>query len=68
MGIFINVIVDSGKCKVATGCTECISICPVDIFFKDDHTLKIKDEDECTLCYQCTEICPESAIEIVKNY
>jgi len=68
MGVFIEVVVDYAKCEFDKGCDKCITICPVDIFFKSNGKLSVRDEDECTLCDQCLEVCPTNAIKIVKKY
>ncbi len=68
MGIFIDVIIEKSKCRFNEGCEECIKVCPVDIFFKSADGLSVRDEDECTLCNQCIDVCPENAIQIVRKY
>ena len=68
MGTFVSVIVSSNRC--IRDCQKCIELCPVDIFAMKDEKVQIvqDNEDECTLCYLCSEGCPEKLVEIVKHY
>ena len=70
MTIFINVEINRDKCQDKTGCYECVTVCPVDIFKKNDlgSTVNEGNMDECTLCNLCLDSCVHNAIEIVKNY
>lgn len=70
MGIFIEMQVHENKCQVASGCTLCTTICPVDVFVIEDHKVEkvFDNEDECTLCNLCVEQCPGQAIRLVKLY
>ena len=68
MGTFISVAISSDRCL--TGCRQCVELCPVDIFSVTDGKVEIQREsqDECTLCYLCSEGCPEKLVEIGKHY
>jgi len=70
MGIFIKVEVDDRKCKGLKECGECVDTCPVRIFLIEKEKINInsENEDECTLCNLCLEICPSEAIAVRKLY
>ncbi len=58
-----KVEIDNEKC---TGCEECISICPVDVFeMKDEKSVPV-NEDECIGCESCVEACEQEAITITE--
>jgi Na+-translocating ferredoxin:NAD+ oxidoreductase RNF subunit RnfB len=68
MGIFITIKHNLEKCK--EGCFKCVQSCPVDIFEKAEKKVKVieNNEDECTICDLCLQVCPVHAIRIEKNY
>jgi ferredoxin len=41
--------------------TDCVTVCPVDCFYEDEHQLYI-DPEECIDCGACTPECPVAAI------
>ncbi len=56
-----SVIVDEEKC---VGCSECVDICPVEVFeLKDEKSVPV-NEEECMGCESCIEVCEEEAIII----
>ncbi|TKJ45618.1 ferredoxin [Candidatus Aerophobetes bacterium Ae_b3a] len=70
MGIFIKVELDDRKCKGLKECGKCVDTCPVRIFLIEKEKINInsENEDECTLCNLCLEICPSEAIAVRKLY
>jgi len=70
MGVFIRVEIEWGECVGIAQCGECVQVCPVNIFEKqDDLPIGIGDnEDECTLCDLCLKACTPGAITIKKLY
>lgn len=68
MGTFVSVTVSADRCL--SGCRQCVELCPVDIFVVKDEKVEIaqENEDECTLCYLCSEGCPGKWVEILKHY
>ena len=70
MGEFIKVGIDFGSCVGVEKCGECIKVCPVNIFEAEgkDTTIVESNEDECTLCELCTQVCKPGAITIRKLY
>ena len=70
MGMFIRLEVDASKCADPEQCARCAAVCPVDVFRLEDGQIVTdsENEDECTLCLLCLEICPEGAIRLVKLY
>jgi ferredoxin len=41
--------------------TDCVTVCPVDCFYQDEHMLYI-DPEECIDCGACIPECPVDAI------
>jgi ferredoxin len=41
--------------------TDCVTVCPVDCFYQDEHILYI-DPQECIDCGACAPECPVEAI------
>lgn len=70
MGMFIKVDIKDEKCSKAKECGRCRENCPVDIFVIDNHyvTVNSDNEDECTLCDLCLNVCPYNLIAIKKQY
>ncbi|MBI5167413.1 MAG: 4Fe-4S dicluster domain-containing protein [candidate division NC10 bacterium] len=68
--LFIQVVIDEARCQVGQPCTECVKLCPVNIFVAQGNGIRIMSEaeDECTLCDLCLEACPAEAITIRKLY
>ena len=67
---FINVVVDALSCLGIAKCQECIKICPVNLFeaWKGYPRVVEENQDECTLCNLCLEVCKPKAITIRKLY
>ena len=70
MSIFINIRINQKTCRGFKDCGECVKICPVNIFDKEENIIFSAEanEDECTLCNLCLDKCPVDAVEIVKLY
>jgi NAD-dependent dihydropyrimidine dehydrogenase PreA subunit len=58
-----KVEVDKEKC---TGCEDCISICPVDVFEMENEKSVPVNEEECIGCESCVEACEQEAITITE--
>ena len=66
-----KVVILEENCKA---CALCVSVCPKHIlqFSKTKmnsqgyHPIECTDQDKCILCKQCTDICPDVAIELYK--
>jgi ferredoxin len=56
VGIFV-VTEPCHDCKY----TDCVTVCPVDAFYQDEHMLYI-DPEECICCSACVPECPAEAI------
>ena len=54
-------VIDKKKC---TDCGTCISICPMDVFGKDNKEVVVKKPGECIGCKACEVQCPEEAITV----
>ena len=70
MGEFIEIEVDSSKCTGIKACGGCVRVCPVNIFERegDRPSIVAENEDECTLCDLCLQVCTPAAITIHKRY
>ena len=63
-----KVIIDKERCK---GCALCVSVCPrkalgmaKELNKKGFHYAETSYGVECIACKQCTDMCPDVAIEI----
>ena len=70
MGLFITVSIEKNTCLGLDACGNCIGKCPVNIFAKGEAlpTIDGKNEDECTLCHLCIDVCEPDCILIKKEY
>ena len=57
------ITIDQTKCKV---CGECVSICPVEIYKKEEDHIVVGNTDECSNCQSCVSVCEPQAITIVE--
>ncbi len=55
------VTVDTEKC---TGCEECVSVCPNEVFQMTDGKSDPHQTGECVFCESCIGVCPSGAITI----
>lgn len=56
-----NIEVDLRKC---IGCSECVDICPMEVFeLQDNKSVPVKAE-ECIGCESCVRSCEQEAITI----
>lgn len=67
----VKFIIASERCK---SCEYCVVSCPKKLFSIGCNvnsygyrTAEINDPDECVLCFSCSTMCPEAAIEIYKE-
>ena len=70
MSEFINLKINFDKCVGTKKCGKCIQVCPVNVFSLNGDYPKVieENEDECTLCTLCQQICEVNAIIIHKLY
>ena len=70
MGEFITVSIKESICLGLDACGSCISKCPVNIFVQAEAlpTIDDENEDECTLCNLCLDVCAPDCIVINKEY
>jgi len=70
MSEFIEVQIDYAGCLGIQECGGCARVCPVNIFEKDSARPRVvpENEDECTLCDLCIQICSPGVITIRKLY
>ncbi len=53
--------------KCPEGCNVCADVCPTDAIVGHDKTLQL-DLGRCLFCTECTEACPEGAVEFSIDY
>jgi Na+-translocating ferredoxin:NAD+ oxidoreductase RNF subunit RnfB len=61
-----NLVAGGGK-GCAWGCLgygDCMEVCDFDAIVMDAHALPVVDEDLCTACGDCVEICPKQLFEL----
>lgn len=56
-----NVVVDADKC---VGCSECVDVCPVEVYELVDGKSNPVNADECLGCESCVEVCEANAITV----
>ncbi|MDD2967203.1 MAG: ferredoxin family protein [Desulfovibrionaceae bacterium] len=56
-----NVTVDADKC---VGCSECVDVCPVEVYELVDGKSNPVNADECLGCESCVEVCEANAITV----
>lgn len=66
-----NVRINWEYCK---GCGLCVDVCPKNSLYISEkisplgiHPAAFREGAQCTLCRNCTTICPDAAIEIIVN-
>ena len=47
-------------------CTRCIDLCPVKLITREGERVFVKNQ-VCSLCGVCRNICPESAVTIIRE-
>lgn len=57
------ITLDEAKCKI---CGECVSICPVEIYKREDERIVVGSSDECSGCQSCVSVCESQAITIAE--
>jgi NAD-dependent dihydropyrimidine dehydrogenase PreA subunit len=58
-----NVTINYDKCEGAE-CGECAEVCSMEILVIDGEKITIKNQDKCSLCEICTDVCPNEAINL----
>ena len=56
-----NVTIDTDKCN---GDSECVDVCPVEVFEMQDGKAVVVNVEECLGCESCVEVCEAAAIVI----
>lgn len=67
----VKFVIDTERCK---SCEYCVASCPKKLFSIGRHVnshgyrvARIDEPENCVLCYSCSTMCPEAAIEIYKE-
>jgi len=58
-----KITIDYDKCQ-GPSCAECVDTCPMAIFDIEEDKIIIENEDICSLCEVCMDVCPNEAIKI----
>ncbi|WP_409199522.1 4Fe-4S binding protein [Methanobrevibacter sp. DSM 116169] len=58
-----KVIIDHDKCQ-GPSCAECVDTCPMGIFVIEGDKIVVENEEICSLCEICMDVCPNDAIKI----
>jgi NAD-dependent dihydropyrimidine dehydrogenase PreA subunit len=59
----MSVLIDYNKCD-GVECAECMNACPMEVFTIEDNKIVVSNEDECTFCMICEDVCPKSAVKV----
>jgi len=54
-------VINSSKC---TSCGNCVEICPLTVFAKENDKVIVKKEKECIGCRACEVQCEKEAIKV----
>ncbi len=52
------------KGEACLDCGACISVCPVNVFRKDESERVIAETEKCVRCRICIEVCPVNALSL----
>lgn len=56
-----KITVDVEKCN---GDSECVDVCPVEVFEVQDGKAVVINEEECLGCESCVEVCETDAVVV----
>jgi len=59
-----KVVIDYSKCQLSA---DCMSVCPVGVFEKQDDKMVVAHEDRCTDCKICEDSCPNGAVTVTDD-
>jgi len=59
----VKITIDDAKCD-GVDCGECADVCSMDILVIDGEKVVVKNQEECSLCEVCTDVCPTQAITL----
>ena len=62
----VLITIDEDKCE-GSDCAECVDICHMEILLIDKNKIIITNQDECSICEVCMDVCPEMAIEVIDD-
>ena len=57
----MKITIDKEKCS---GCGNCVSVCPQEIFAMEDGKSVAKRPEDCLGCRACETACPKGAIKV----
>ena len=55
-------VIDYSKCNV---CSNCIEVCPADVFAKEGGKVVVKNPEKCIGCRSCEAQCAGEAIRVL---
>lgn len=61
----VKIKIDNEKCE-GENCSECVDVCPMEVFIIDGGKIRIHNQEECSLCEVCRDVCPNGAVEVVE--
>lgn len=59
-----SLVIDETTCN---GCTQCINVCPHDVFVLENRIMKIAHRNSCMECGACAINCPVGAITVSRG-
>ncbi len=57
------ITIDEAKC---TNCTECVKICPSEVYKLENGKVVVGSSDDCSKCESCLSVCAPMAITVVE--
>jgi NAD-dependent dihydropyrimidine dehydrogenase PreA subunit len=61
-----KITIDRKECDGAE-CAECAEVCAAEILIVKGDEIIIQNPEECDLCENCMDICPNEAIEVEED-
>ncbi len=59
----MTVEINYEKC-IGVDCAECMNACPMEVFAIENDKVVVVNEDVCTFCMICVDVCPEGAVKV----
>ena len=64
--ITVNITLDQDKCQ-GSDCGVCAFVCPTNVFSIKKNKICVNSPQYCKLCYECLELCPNTALKLNKK-
>ena len=59
-----TIYIDKQRCK---GCDICAAFCPKEVLKLKEGLMTVEKQEACIACRMCVKLCPDYAINVVKE-